>query len=330
MTSFRPTRHFYSPPSIILASILSVLNYILCLCFLGGVTRSVTKMASTDRKLLPSLFEFYNKQIEVDVCLLSQDYGHLWCHSIVAAANSPFIKQCVDKDPKGPKCRNHDSGTWTINIANVNINVLFRIVDYFYTGTLTITTSDVTELLLAATILQIDCLVDKLCDIVHNMLCTDNYVTFLEFSITFKLDKLQKVCHSFMLAALPKLLETKAIPDVAKDHFLCFVRGNTENAPIRDVPIQKWFSTNRKTISTKTILGWMNIFNYIPCTLDRTQELFDQIAQNLNATIILLTQSNVSYPTPDVIKKVDDYPLHLLQVRYQVHLIDYMSMCQHV
>ena len=283
--------------------------------FLGGATISVAKMESTNRKLLPSLLEFYNKQIEVDVCLLSQDNGPIWCHSIVAAANSPYIKQCVDKDHKGPKYRNDDNGTWTIKIDAVNINVLFRIVDYFYTGTITITTSDVTELLLAATILQIDCLVDKLYAIVHNMLCINNYVTFLEFSIAFKLDELQKVCHRFMLAALPELLETKAIPDVAKDHLMCFVRGNTENALIRDVAIQICFLTNRDKINTKTILGWMNIFNYNPCTLDRTQELFDYIAQNLNATIILLSQSNVSYPTPDEIKKVDNYPLNLLQVR---------------
>ena len=272
--------------------------------FFRSATISVAKMESTDRKLLPSLLEFYNKQIEVDVCLLSQDNGHIWCHSIVAAANSAFIKQCVDKDHKGPKCRNDDNGKWTIKIADVRKNILIRIVDYFYTGTITITTSDVTELLLAATILQIDCLVDKLCDIVHKLLCTDNYVTFLEFSITFKLDELQKVCHKFMLAALTEILEAKAIPDLAMEHLMCCARGNTESALIIDIAIQKSFLSNPGIATAKIILGWMSVYKFDPCTIDRTQELFDYMAQNTKAKTKQLSQSNVSFHMTDEIKKV--------------------------
>ena len=275
-------------------------------------------MESTDRKLLPSLLEFYNKQIEVDVCLLSQDNGHIWCHSIVAAANSPFIKQCVDKDHKGPMFRDDDSGTWTIKIDGVNMNVLLRIVDYFYTGTITITTSDVTELLLAATILQIDCLVDKLYAIVHKLLCTDNYVTFLEFSITFKLDELQKICHRFMLAALPEILAAKAIPDLAQDHLLCFARGNKKSNLIIDIAIQNHFLNNPEKFTTEIYLGWMAVFNFDPCTIERTQELFNYMAHNTLAKIRQLSQSIVSSPTPEQIKKVDCDPLHHSQVRQEV------------
>ena len=268
-------------------------------------------MESTDRKLLPSLGEFYKKQIEVDVCLHSQDEADVWCHSIVAAANSPYIKQCIDEDPMF----RDDYDTWTIEIRDVNINVLSKIVDYFYTGTLTITAADVAELLLAVTILQIACLLDKLFDTVHKMLCVDNYATFLKFSQTYKLDKLQKVCYRFMLAALPELIVTNEIATVPSVHLISFAKEFTsrkESKEIIAIALQKWFVKNSGQLSTENILYLMKVHKFEPCTIDRKEEFFDEMAQKVTVRMEEFLQRSGSIHMTD--EKMDNNPLHNSQV----------------
>ena len=282
-----------------------------CDFFPGGATRSADKMESTDKNLLPSLGEFYKKQIEVDVCLHSQDEADVWCHFIVAAANSPYIKQCIDDDPM----YRDDYDTWTIELRDVNINVLSKIVDYFYTGTLTITAADVTELLLGATILQIDCLVDRIYNIVHKMLCVDNYIIFLKFSKQYKLDELQKVCHKFMLDALPELIASNAIATVPSVHLLSFAKEYTsrkESKEIIAIALQKWFVKNYGQISTENILYLMKLHKFEHCIIVKKEEFFDDMARKVTLRLEQFLQRNVSINMTD--EKMDNNPLHHSQV----------------
>ena len=303
-----------------LASIYSSFYFVcvastfLCLCFPGGATRSVDRMESTERKLLPSLAEFYDKEIEVDVCLHSQDDDFIWCHSIVASANSPYIEQCIDQ---GSRFKDADDGTsWNIKIYDINIDIVSRIVNYFYTGKIIIMSSDVPELLLAARILRIDCLVVKLYDIVHKMLCIDNYITFLDFSKKFKLSMLQNVCYKFMHAALPELIATNAIAALSTAHLRSFANDymmfHKKSKDILDSALENWFVRNSGLLCADTILRLMDVYKFEPCTIDRTDELFDYMARKVDREVEKLSPKNGSLHVTD--ERIESDPLHDSQV----------------
>ena len=111
-------------------------------------------MDVAEMNLLPSLKTLYDSQT-VDLVLYTQYNETLLCHSIVAAANSNYIQKCLEN-------YDNDNSTFSVNINIVNKKIISRIVEYFYTGEIDITAADVTDLTLAADILQIDRLKEKL------------------------------------------------------------------------------------------------------------------------------------------------------------------------
>ena len=105
--------------------------------------------------LLRSLKTLYDQQSEVDLALLTQDQEVILCHSLVGSANSDYIQQCLtsyDND----KCPVTDTNAkYCIQVNYVKKSELSRVLNYFYTREIDITTHDVTNMLLAATILDV-------------------------------------------------------------------------------------------------------------------------------------------------------------------------------
>ena len=101
--------------------------------FSGGPTRVVPPPEAVDRELIPSLKTLYDRQSEVDLTLFTQDKEVILCHSSVAAANSPYIQQCLENNIKCDIPRPDNNYTFCVQITDVNKNVLSRIVEYFYT-----------------------------------------------------------------------------------------------------------------------------------------------------------------------------------------------------
>ena len=244
-----------------------------------------------DRKLLPSLKTLYDRQREVDLTLLTQDKEAILCHSIVAAANSPYIEQCLENNIKCDNPLPNNNSTRCVQIVDVNRNVLSRMVDYFYTGDIEITIADVTDLLLAATVLQIDCLIEQLYDIVHKSLCIKSYESFLQFSRHHNIVKLQETCHIFMCDDFPNFLATNEVSKLDAELLISILKEDGCRAESEDMildAVVKWLQSNSKGVTTEIVERLIDCVRFEHCTSQTVYDVLDKCHQLFGSAEILL------------------------------------------
>ena len=241
----------------------------ICICFPGGATRVVPPPEAVDRKLIPSLKTLYDRQSEVDLTLLTQDKEVILCHSIVAAANSLYIQQCLENNVKYDIPLPDNNSTFCVQIADVSKNVLSRIVEYFYTVDIEITIADVTDLLLASIVLQIDYLIEKSYDIVHKSLCIENYENFLQFSRHHGIVKLKEICHTFICDDFPNFLATNEVSKLNAELLISIIKEDGCRAESEDMildAVVKWLQSNSKGISTEILERLLDCVRFEHCT----------------------------------------------------------------
>ena len=264
----------------------------ICICFSGGtVTRVVPIQKAVNRELIPSLKTLYDIQREVDLTLLTQDKEAIVCHSIVAAANSPYIQQCLENNINCTSTLDDNNSTFCIQIVNVNKQILSKIVKYFYTGDIEITIADVTDLLLAAIILQIDCLIEQSYDIVHNSLCIKNYKSFLQFSLTHDIAKLQEICHTFMYDDFPSFLITNELSRLDVELLISIIKEDGCRAESEDMildAVVEWLQSNSEGVTTEIIERLMDCVRFEHCTSRTVYDLLDKCHQRFAFAELLL------------------------------------------
>ena len=263
----------------------------ICICFLGGATRVVPPPEAVDRELIPSIKTLYDRQSEADLTLLTQDKEVILCHSIVAAANCPYIKHYLENINICDNLLPADNFTFNVQIADVNKNVLCRIVEYFYTGDIEITIADVTDLLLAATVLQIDCLIEKSYDVVHKSLCIENYESFLQFGRNHNNVKLQKICHAFMCDNFQNFLTTNELSKLDVELLISIIKEDGCRAESEDMildAVVKWLQSNSEGASTEIVERLIECVRFEHCTSQTVYEVLDKCHQLFASAEMLL------------------------------------------
>ena len=261
------------------------------LYFVGGATRVVPPPEAVDRKLIPSLKTLYDKQSEVDLTLVTQDKEVILCHSIIAAANSPYVQHCLESNVKCDNQLADNNSTFSVQIADVNKNVLSRIVEYFYTGDIEITIADVTDLLLAATVLQIDCLIEKSYNIVHKSLCINNYESFLQFSKSHGIVKLQKICHTFICDDFPNFLVTNEVSKLDVELLISILKEDGCRAESEDMildAVVKWLQSNSEGVTTEIVERLIDCVRFEHCTSQTVYNVLEKCHQLFASAEMLL------------------------------------------
>ena len=244
-----------------------------------------------DRKIIPSLKTLYDRQSEVDLTLVTQDKEVILCHSIVAAANSPYIQQCLENDIKCDIPLTDSNSTFCVQIADVNRNILSKIVDYFYTGDIEITIADVTDLLLASIVLQIDCLIEKSYDIVHNSLCIENYESFLQFSGNHNIIRLEEICHTFMCDCFPNFLTTNEVSKLDVELLISIIKEDGCRAEREDMildAVVKWLQSNSEGVTTEIVERLIDCVRFEHCTSQTVYDVLDKCHQLFASAEMLL------------------------------------------
>ena len=257
----------------------------------GGDTRVVPLPEAAGRKLIPSLKTLYDRQSEVDLTLLTQDKEVILCHSIVAAANSSYIQQCLENNIKCDIPLTDNNSTFCVQIADVNKNVLSRIVEFFYTGDIEITIADVTDLLLAATVLQIDCLLEKSYDIVHKSLCVENYESFLQFSRIHDIVKLQEICHTFICDDFLNFLTTNEVSKLDVELLISIIQEDGCRAESEDMildAVVKWLQSNSEGVTTEIVERLIDCVRFEHCTSQTVYDVLDKCHQLFASAEMLL------------------------------------------
>ena len=260
----------------------------ICIYFLGGATRVVPPPEAVDRELIPSIKTLYDRKSEVE---LTQDKEVILCHSIVAAANSPYIKHCLESNNICDNPLPDDNSTFCVQIADVNRNVLSRIVEYFYTGDIEITIADVTDLLLAATVLQIDCLIKKSYEIVHKLLCIKNYKSFLQFSRSHDIAKLQDICHAFLCDNFPNFLTTNEVSKLGVELLINIIKEDGCRAESEDMildAVVKWLQGNSEGVTTEIVERLIDCVRFEHCTSQTVYDVLNKCHQLLASAEMLL------------------------------------------
>ena len=263
----------------------------ICICFPGGATRVAPPPEAADRKLLPSLKTLYDRQSEVDLTLLTQDKEVILCHSIVAAVNSPYIQQCLKNNIKCDNPLSDNNSTFCVQIADANKTVLSRIVEYFYTGDIEITIADVTDLLLASNVLQIDCLIEKSYDIVHKSLCIKNYENFLQFSRHHGIVKLQEICHTFICDDFLNFLATNEVSKLNAELLISVIKEagcRAENEDMILDAVVKWLQSNSEGVTTEIVERLIDCVRFEHCTSQTVYDVLDKCHQLFASAEMLL------------------------------------------
>ena len=264
----------------------------------GGATRIVPPLEAVDRELIPSLKTLYDRQSEVDLTLLTQDKEVILCHSIVAAANSPYIQQCLENNIRCDIPLPDNNSTFCVQIADVNRNVLSRIVEYFYTGDIEITIADVTDLLLAATVLQIDCLIEKSYDIVHKSLCIQNYKRFLQFSRNHGIVKLQAICYTFICNDFPNFLVTNEVSKLDVELLISILKEDGCRAESEDMilhAVVKWLQSNSEGVTTEIVERLIDCVRFEHCTSQTVYDVLEKCHQLFASAEMLLHRKCLLY-----------------------------------
>ncbi|KRZ76271.1 Kelch-like protein 18 [Trichinella papuae] len=114
-------------------------------------------------------------------------------HRIVLAATIPYFKAMFTHDMAEKSLRQ-------ITVQGVNEDVLESLINYCYTGRLTISSESVQSLLIGASYLQMDMIVEACCKLMMQSLCVTNAVAMLRFSRDFACEMLHLEAIRYVLA----------------------------------------------------------------------------------------------------------------------------------
>ena len=252
--------------------------YTICFCFTGGATRIIVMAKEFEWMLLPSLKTMYKEQSEVDLALVTEDKEVILCHSLVAAANSAYIKQCLQSYDHDERPVADTNAKYCLQVNDVKKNHLSGIVNYFYTGEIEITPDDITELLLVVTFLQINDLIEKSCDIVHQSLCIHNYDSFLQLSKRYDIAKLQEVCYNFMVDKFPEFMASKEMTQIDGDTFVIVLKENGWRLESEDMlldDVVRWLQSNSEGVTTDIVERLLDCVPFDYCTSQKVYEVLD-------------------------------------------------------
>ncbi|KRY60463.1 Kelch-like protein 18 [Trichinella britovi] len=114
-------------------------------------------------------------------------------HRIVLAATIPYFKAMFTHDMA-------EKSLHQITVQGVNEDVLESLINYCYTGRLTISSESVQALLIGASYLQMDLIVEACCKLMMQSLCVTNAVAMLRFSRDFACEMLHLEAIRYVLA----------------------------------------------------------------------------------------------------------------------------------
>ena len=169
--------------------------------------------------------------------------------------------------------------------------MLSRIVEFFYTGNIEIAIADVTDLLLAATVLQIDCLIEKSYDIVRKSLCANNYDSFLQFSRHHGIIRLQKICHNFICEDFPNFLIANEVSKLDVELLISIIEEDGCRAESEDIildAVVKWLQSNSKGVTTKIVERLIDCVRFEHCTSQTVYDVLKQCHQLFASAEMLL------------------------------------------
>ena len=129
-----------------------------------------------------------------DLSFLTTTKTEVKAHALICAACSPLVKQEVTK------------GNRQIYLPAVDENVLKEILDYFYTGRITLSIDNILLISRLAKHLKLEVLYEICLKLIQVNLNANNWNDYDQFSVDYCMDELRKLCDLFMLRHFEELI----------------------------------------------------------------------------------------------------------------------------
>lgn len=133
-------------------------------------------------------------------------------HRAILSSRSQYFRAMFNSGMK-------ESNQKEVKIGDIEPDAFRDMLEFLYTGDVKIKKENVVQLLVTATMFQIDSL-SKLCytHLEDDKLCSGNIVELLQVSKTFELNDLKNRCEEFILDNYDNLVETGGLKDVMGEH----------------------------------------------------------------------------------------------------------------
>ncbi|KAK3587861.1 hypothetical protein CHS0354_019732 [Potamilus streckersoni] len=141
--------------------------------------------------LLEGLRSLYRDGTLTDVVLVSGD-SKISCHRVVLAASSPYFRAMFTIPVK-------ESIGGEVEIHDVAPQTLHAIVNYLYTGEITLTNENVQDIIMVATMWELPSIVNMCGEHMSQELCLSNCVDVFSFASHFICHELMETSKSFIL-----------------------------------------------------------------------------------------------------------------------------------
>ncbi|XP_076460296.1 kelch-like protein 38 [Babylonia areolata] len=155
-------------------------------------------MNSQQQRVLQGLQDLYDSCLLTDVTLVAGN-TRVPCHRNVLAASSPYFRAMFTTDVS-------ESCQSDVTLQDVTGETLRELVTYLYRGHVTVRHETVEELMTAASMLQVDCLVDFLEMHMVQALTLDNCVEVLAYADFHNLSTLKEAVRQFVMDHFTELL----------------------------------------------------------------------------------------------------------------------------
>ena len=247
-------------------------------------------------QLLASLKTLYDAGSEVDLNLFGTGGASIKCHSIVAAANSSYIKECIGKG--GPADVTEQAGvdtTYCVRIDDVSRAVLKQIVDYFYTGHINIDEDNVEKMMLLGKNLLSTGLVSTCEVFMKTIISAKNYQKYLLFGETHSLQKVINVCKSFLADDIDFVFKANLVPEMSLKDLLWILADDHCNIKNEDDILSvalSWLKSNAENFQNDELLdvteSLLNCVRFELCSAEKLYEVLAESPKSLRAVESLL------------------------------------------
>ena len=168
----------------------------------------------------------YVRRENCELTLVTPDNTKIQCHALVAAANSPYIRDAISKQiAKFTKPTEDQHGlTYEVKLNVGTGNILKLFVEYFYLGRLTMENNMLFDIMMTARLFQINELMEEATDALISSINTRSVKSYLSLARIHNVPRITKECHSFISENFANLLSsTNVLKTLEYEDFLSVI-----------------------------------------------------------------------------------------------------------
>ena len=201
-----------------------------------------------------SLKEMKRQKILCDVKLRGKSKGILIdAHKIILASRSDFFKAMFTSNMK-------ENQEGYVTLESIENNILDKIINFLYTGNITLIPSEVEELLDASHMLGIDQVQEKCFHFLLNNIDITNCYGIAYLAEKYSCREISKVAETYAIKNFRLVSNTDEFLDLTYEHLLALVSSSELNVTSEgDVynAIMKWvyFDKSRRKLYLKSLLA---------------------------------------------------------------------------